>query len=75
MHTSYSQSNHYQHKQKDITMKFQEQQDLFTMLHSNEDLFLRDPENFIPYGVDMFTEEQKKIFDAEMDKIYRRYFE
>lgn len=55
-------------------MKFQEQQDVFTMLHSNEDLFLRDPENFIPYGVDMFTEEQKKVFDAEMDKIYIRYF-
>lgn len=55
-------------------MKVQEMKAVFAVINANVELFNKDPENYVPYGTDMFTDKQLDIFDAEMDKLFNAYY-
>ncbi len=54
-------------------MKVQEMKDVFAVITANIALFEEDPETYVPYGTDMFTDKQLDIFDAEMERAFQAY--
>lgn len=54
-------------------MKVQEMKDVFIIIKANISLFKRDPDTYVPYGIDMLSESQLDIFDAEMERVFQSF--
>lgn len=51
-------------------MKAYQMKEVMTMLTVNQAECMRDPSKYVPFGIELFNEEQLDMFDAEMDKFY-----
>lgn len=53
-------------------MKAAQLKEVLTVLAHNQKEFKKDPSKYVPFGLEMFDEDQLDMFDAEMDKFYRQ---
>ena len=54
-------------------MNTQQQLELLALIKANIKEFNRDPSDFVPFGTEMLTDYEMKIFDEEMYRVYRRH--
>lgn len=51
-------------------MKAYQMKEVMTMLIINQAECAKDPSKYVPFGIEMFNEDQLDMFDSEMDKFY-----
>ena len=54
-------------------MKFAQVKEVTALVSANVEGTINDPENWVIYGTDMFTDKQLDIFDAEMERAFQAY--
>jgi hypothetical protein len=54
-------------------MNTQQQRELLAIIEINISEFYENPNSFVPSGTEMLSDYEMKIFEEEMDRVYRRH--
>lgn len=54
-------------------MNTQQQRELLTLIDLNISEFYENPSISVPFGTEMLSEHELKVFEEEMDRVYRRH--